>query len=295
MNKIDFRQLSFAEMKAALGDQHVNSEFIVAEPGNLTGQTDLFTEPVRLQGGALVLCLEGEAVITMNLQRITLRAGTMLVVPGNSVIQYHEHSPDLKSYIVGISREFFDGMQLKTIIPVISEIMENPLFELSEQDIRMIVNLGRYISGKAIDENNPYRKQIMQHLILSMFYEIGYIFQKQRGKMVVRQKTHSEEVMEQFARLVKEHYRTERNVEFYADQLCLTPKYLSTLIKKTSGKSVPEWIRYALIMDAKVQLKYSTQTVQQISEMLQFPNPSFFGRFFKKYAGVTPLEYRMGE
>ncbi|MCD8186534.1 MAG: AraC family transcriptional regulator [Rikenellaceae bacterium] len=295
MNKIDFRQLSFFELKAALGEHHVNSEFIVGDPSQLNVPTDIFNEPIQLEGSALALCLEGEAVLTLNLQRLTLRQGHMLVIPGNSVIQYHEHLPDFKSYIVGISREFFDGMQLKTILPIMSEIMKNPLLELSEQDIRLIVNWGRYISGKSIDENNPYHKQIMQHLILSLFYEIGYIFLKQRGKTVVRQKTHSEEIMEQFARLVREHYRTERNVEFYADQLCLTPKYLSTLIKKNSGKSVPEWIRYALIMDAKVQLKYSTQTVQQISEMLQFPNPSFFGRFFKKYVGITPLQYRMGE
>ena len=285
--------MSISDVKNALGENHIDSDFIIAQPGELRVKGNIFSEPVRFEGGAFAICLRGEVRVTVNLLTHTLRKGNILLVPTHSIIQYHEHSPDFKTYLVGFSPNLLEGIQLKTLVPLMTEILENPLFELSEEDMAMIIRGCRYISEKGNQHDHPHRKEIMQHLILSLFYEVSFIFQKQRSNIIVRQKTHSEEVMENFGKLLGKHYKTERNVEFYADQLCLTPKYLSTMIKKTSGKSVPEWIRFALVMDAKMQLKYSTLTVQQISESLHFPNPSFFGRFFKKYAGVTPLEYRM--
>lgn len=296
MNKNAFREISISDVKNAFGDKHIDSDFIIAQSDELPVHPGQANEPVRLEGGALAICLNGEASVTVNLHAYTLRKGCLLVVPPHSVIEYHNHSVDFKIYLVGFSPDIFEGMHLfGNVLPLMTEILKSPLFEISEADTELIIRSGRYIAKKATESDHPHRKQIMQHLIISLFYEISYIFQRQRSSLVVRQKTHNEEVMEDFGRLLSKHYRTERNVEFYADQLCLTPKYLSTLIKNTSGRSVPEWIRYALVMDAKMQLKYSTQTVQQISEDLHFPNPSFFGRFFKKHAGVTPLEYRMGE
>lgn len=292
MNLNELQELNISDVKNAIGDNPVNSDFIVAQPGELK-TTINFREPIRFAGGAFILGMQGEAKVTVNLLSHTLRKGTMLILPMNSIIQYHDHSKDFKPYIVGFSPNLFgDGLQLRSVIPLMTEILENPLFEISESDSQLIVNCCKYISEKSTEHDHPYRMEIMKNLLLSLFYEVSYIFQKQRSNMVLRQKTHNEEVMMEFGRLLKHHYRSERNVEFYADQLCLTPKYLSMLIKKTSGKSVPEWVRTALLMDAKIQLKYSTLTVQQISDMLIFPNPSFFGRFFKKYTGVTPLEYR---
>ena len=88
------------------------------------------------------------------------------------------------------------------------------------------------------------------------------------------------------------HYKQDRSVSFYADKLCLTSKYLSTVIKEVTGRSVLAWINETVIAEAKILLKTSEMTVMQISEELNFPNPSFFGRFFKQYTGVTPLKYR---
>mgnify|MGYP005766453861 CR=1 FL=1 len=93
--------------------------------------------------------------------------------------------------------------------------------------------------------------------------------------------------------LVVEHYLKQRNVGFYADRLCLTPKYLSKVIKRLSGHTVPEWISRILVLHAQVLLKSSKQTVQQIALELNFPNASFFGRFFKKHTGMTPGQYRL--
>ena len=79
---------------------------------------------------------------------------------------------------------------------------------------------------------------------------------------------------------------------FYADKLCLTPHYLSSVIRETSGQTVMQWINQAVILEAKVLLKHSNLLVFQISDELNFPNPSFFSKFFKRMTGMTPAEYQ---
>ena len=81
-------------------------------------------------------------------------------------------------------------------------------------------------------------------------------------------------------------------VGFYADRLRVTPKYLTTLIKKASGRSVSAWIDYYVIGEAKTLLKYSDRSIYEISKELNFPNQSFFGSYFRRYVGVSPSQYR---
>ena len=104
--------------------------------------------------------------------------------------------------------------------------------------------------------------------------------------------TRSKMVFEQFIRLVGEYHTKYRNVGFYADKLCLTPKYLSKLIKTASGRSAPEWIDSYVILEAKNLLKYSDITIKEIVYRLNFPNQSVFYKFFKARTGMTPSEYR---
>jgi AraC-like DNA-binding protein len=99
-------------------------------------------------------------------------------------------------------------------------------------------------------------------------------------------------LFEQFIGLVAKYHTQYRNVAFYADQLCLTPKYMSKLIKTATGKSAPEWIDAYVILEAKNLLKYSSDTIKQIVFKLNFPNQSVFYKFFKSRTGMTPSEYR---
>jgi len=81
-------------------------------------------------------------------------------------------------------------------------------------------------------------------------------------------------------------------VKFYADILCLTPKYLSSVIYEASGKHASDWIREYIMLEAKALLKSTNMNLKNISEILYFCTPSHFGRFFKRYTGYTPNEYK---
>lgn len=95
-----------------------------------------------------------------------------------------------------------------------------------------------------------------------------------------------------FLSLAKEHYKEQRGVKFYADKLCITPKYLSFLIKERSGKSCNEWIDDYVVLEAKALLKSTNMTIQQIADELNFPSQSFFGKYFKRIVELSPKEYR---
>jgi AraC-like DNA-binding protein len=87
---------------------------------------------------------------------------------------------------------------------------------------------------------------------------------------------------------VQEHFRSERFINFYADKLCITPKYLSKLVKEKTGRSAGEWIESYVILEARTMLQSTDMTIQQIASALNFPNQSFFGKYFKRATGLSP-------
>jgi AraC-like DNA-binding protein len=99
-------------------------------------------------------------------------------------------------------------------------------------------------------------------------------------------------LVEKFLDLVQTHYKEQRELSFYADKLCLTPKHLSKVIKKVSGTTANEWIDNHVTLEAQALLKSTDMTVQQVSEELNFPSQSFFGKYFKRCTGMSPSEYK---
>ena len=92
--------------------------------------------------------------------------------------------------------------------------------------------------------------------------------------------------------LVQQSFKEERQIDFYATRLGVTPKHLSRMLKQSTGFTAAEWIKNYILLEAKVMLKSSTLTMGQISKQLNFPSQSFFAKFFKKATGMTPKQFR---
>ena len=107
-----------------------------------------------------------------------------------------------------------------------------------------------------------------------------------------RQGSRKRQIFDRFIEELRQHYASERSIGFYAEQVCLTPKYLSQVVYAVSGRYAGEWIRDYVILEAKALLRIRQYSIQQISDMLNFANQSFFGAYFKKATGFTPSEYR---
>ena len=101
------------------------------------------------------------------------------------------------------------------------------------------------------------------------------------------------ELFNQFLQLLGKQEQKRQKVSFYADQLNITPKYLSTVCKKVSDKNPMRWITESVMEDSYMLLKETDLSVKEISNRLGFPNSSFFGQYFREQAGITPIEYRV--
>ena len=100
-----------------------------------------------------------------------------------------------------------------------------------------------------------------------------------------------EQIFRDFLTLLEQYYTQERSISFYADRMCLTSKYLSTIVKEVSGKHGMQWIDEYVVLEAKALLRDGSMSVKQISDKLNFPSQSMFGRFFKKMTGYSPKQF----
>ncbi|MBQ5913729.1 MAG: AraC family transcriptional regulator [Alistipes sp.] len=104
--------------------------------------------------------------------------------------------------------------------------------------------------------------------------------------------TSADAISKEFMRLVKDNFRSERQLQFYADKLCITPRYLSRVVKECTGSSAADWIERYVVLEARALLKSTSMTIQQISDELNFPSQTFFGKYFKRRVGMSPKLYR---
>ena len=135
-------------------------------------------------------------------------------------------------------------------------------------------------------KREPYCPEVVEPLVQALVnYTLGL------SEVAHLASTSTEHLFERFLELLTTH-KGKQPVTYYASALCVTPQYLSRIVSLTSGKTVTEWINKAVILDARILLRGTTQSISKISDTLHFPNDSFFCRFFKRETGYTPIQYR---
>ena len=139
------------------------------------------------------------------------------------------------------------------------------------------------------EKDHPYRLEVARYLTLAFFYGAGVYFHNLADN---RKRSHHEIIVEKFLHLVEIHYKEQRGLEFYADKLCITSKHLSKVVKETSGKTANIMIDEHVTLEAKALLKSTNMTIEQVSDELNFPSQSFFGKYFKRVTGMSPSEYK---
>ena len=160
-----------------------------------------------------------------------------------------------------------------------------------EDDLAHYISLlGRHRKGP----QNPFDNHECKLLLLALTYRLCSIY----SRRMIEEKNvagHKIDTFIKLIRLIEKYYMQERGVAFYADKLCLSPKYLSALSKSVCGYTVQELVFRAIIRKSIFWLKNTNKSVQEISDELNFPNASFFGTFFKKQTGLAPSHYRLSD
>ncbi|MDR2813967.1 MAG: helix-turn-helix domain-containing protein [Prevotellaceae bacterium] len=254
----------------------------------------LFDYPTKTNVTIAALCLRGTVEIAVNLKKHVFSAPCLTIVLPDQILQYSRSvSEDFSALFVVMSRQFIDSLQLnlQEMLPVFFYLKNNPCTALTPSESELLLTYYSLLRTTIRAESNAYTKEVVRNLMRAFFYGIVTILQ-QHEQPEMLQKCRKKIIFEQFLQLLRESCKEYRSVSFYADKLCLTPKYLSSTVKEVSQKTAGEWIDESVILEAKVMLNSSGMSIQQVSDALSFPNQSFFGKYFKQHVGVSPKEYR---
>ena len=258
--------------------------------------------PVRLDAYLVVFCISGRIRFSINMKEFTMEEDDIaLMVPGyiGQVLDAGAARENELHYVmVGMSRRYLSSLHLD-LNRIFAEgrlMFDNPCVRLTAQE-KDIAHRFLELGETVLCSELPNRRECVGMLISSLFSLSGGVFVSRlelaRNKAAAGL-SRAEEVFDKFLQLLADNHMKERSAGFYADKLCLSPKYFSKLVKSASGRSAPEWIDTYVILEAKNYLKYSDMSVKQIVYLLNFPDQPTFTKYFKAHVGMTPAQFRKG-
>lgn len=225
----------------------------------------------------LILILKGCVEGNLNLEDQYIEQGHVLLLPADSIMELKECSDDLE-VIAFIIRE-------KLLID------ESLVFPTSPKDFQQLLKM-TYLTWD-LAQHTPFRKDVVLPIVQAIVVNIQCIYKEMNATTVTDVAARQQQLFQNFKHLVQQYCELHRNIPFYAEQLHITPHYLSAVIKETSGQSVMFWINRSIILRAKVFLNTKGMMIYEIADRLNFTSPSAFHNFFKRITGLTPKEYQM--
>ena len=255
MNVTDLPQACISLIENVPGIDFIDEDFAIFD--NIDDIPSL-DHPMRIDAVVFALCTKGFMRIRINMEEYVVGENHLVLSLPDQIIQHVERSEDVAGIFIVISKNFMEEIipHIQNTLPAFFYIKEHPVTELNAEEIGCIKEYHSFLWKKVKAKGHPYRKEIAQSLLFAL------------------------------------HHKQERSVAFYAGKLCVTPKYLSLLVKNVSNRTAGEWIDNYVVLEAKALLSSSTLSIQEISDRLNFTNQSFFGKYFKQHVGISPTEYR---
>lgn len=246
------------------------------------------TKPYKLAHIVIAICAAGECSLRLNLKELKAGSPTIFTFMPGQIVENITYSDNFEGYAIVLSRRFIDILNLPGWQQQYMSLYNNPINAIAADFVEPVKFFYAILRKAASNQDNPYRLQVIENLIRVFYY--GGINRISRTEK--EGTSYKNNIVERFMELVQEYYRQERLIGFYADKLCITPKYLSKLVKEHTGRSAGEWIENHVILEARAMLQSSEMTIQQIAASLNFANQSFFGKYFKRATGLSPKQYR---
>ncbi|MBQ8223405.1 MAG: AraC family transcriptional regulator [Bacteroidales bacterium] len=273
-------------------DHRIGTDILLIDDNHASrAELSLDYEPFKVDMTMAIIYEKGSANLKINMKEYHVEAPSVLVVLNDQIYQPLGHSDDLRSKIILMSRSFSDSLFINSgeILPLQSSIVKNPVMKIANEE-NVFGQFYQLLLNIASSPRQEYKLEAARHLTLSMFY--GYSHQKHDVKEVKTATNRQDDILQTFIELLEKHHKKEREVYFYADKMCITPKYLSQVVKDLHGKTALDLIEEYVIAEAKSLLLSTKMTIQQISDELNFPSQSVFGKYFKRVTGLSPKEYR---
>ena len=246
--------------------------------------------PFAINDYRLGLIMSGEIDININLQDRHLTSGTLVYIGPGTIIYPKRLSADLRIFGMGLFSNFPMPFAQGQMPSAFNGQVRDFEIKVDESDI---ITARHFIDTIWHLVHQPdYNRQAVSSIVAAMMYHYDGLYRKHIDLLKASQ-SREQTIFDRFIYLVNQHATREHQIGFYADKMCLNEHYLGTVIRQASGITAKEWIDRALIEHIKIELKYSDKPIVQISEEMNFPNPSFFSKYFKRLTNQTPLEYKL--
>lgn len=260
---------------------------------------------IRLDFLLIITCSEGVLQLDINSVCYKLRKGFFITCLPSSIISNILFSADLKINIIAISPKFLEThVKLDDdTVEILNFIFKNPIHNLPYENIleARFFNYAELLITTSSKIFTRYGSDIREHILGAISYDILTVFnriisransQRAINTCNVDTQNRTNYIFRKFIEEVSKDGGIHRSIPYFAERLCYSPRYISMIVKKVSGKTAIEWINEYAIEQIKILLKYTDLSMKEIADRLEFPNQSFFGKFVKTHLGVSPNKYR---
>ena len=268
------------------------ADILVAD---LNSQDVFLNDPVRVNALQVLLVLEGSIDLSIDYVLFQASTNTVVTIMPTHITKVMKYSPNFKGRLMAVSRAFLEQSMMpnhSSSMIQYMKIRKNPTILLQESEIKTLDESMLRLRQTILQTSHHLQRLLIQNTLMVFFIEMGNIFSERKEYNTPPSLTRKEELFESFLRILYMYCKEQHVVSFYAEQLYITPQYLSLILKELTGRSANKWIDEALMQEAKILLKAPQATVQQVADALHFSDQSTFGKFFKKHAGMSPMEYR---
>ena len=280
---MDTRQERLSRLDNAL----LNKQQICSSEGVLSSFPTVLKEPFMIDGVGLVICRQGSFTFILNQKSFSAKAGDTLFLPKDSLFQVLYSSADVEVFIFIYQTDPIRDIIGNSVVSMnlYSHLATEPCYVWNTGEEEEVLKYLSLLDNTLNIEENTF------NLLLALTYRLCSVYTR---KLIAEKASvsHKHDIFIRLIQLIEQYYTKERGVDFYADKLCLSPKYLSALSKSICGYTVQELVFKSIIRKSISLLKNTQKNVQEISDFFNFPNASYFGTFFKKQTGMSPQQYR---
>lgn len=245
----------------------------------------------RMDVAVYAICLKGHANIEVDLKKYEITENTYVAFFPGQLIYQKDVSSGFEVMYFTVSSSLLSEMLLR-FPPEFTTFLKVHMTYLDTAE-NILIEKNRFEALKCVydDNDNVCKRDIIINLVRIYYLEL-YNYSHNLLKKDSKSRTRQVEIFEKFVKLVTSHYKESREVMFYADKICITPKYLSCIVKEQDGRSAKEWIDNYVIAELKMRLRLTEETVHSIACDMNFADLSFLCKYFKRQTGMSPSDYR---
>lgn len=250
--------------------------------------------PRRMDCMLFALCLSGKVSYVVDTVEHNVEAGDVIIIHTGQVVSDVKFSRDCHALSMMLSYDFIQELlkDINEFTGLFLYMRTHSYVRLNDNKTAIFKNYFNTIRTKIDSNEYFFLRQLVLALIRALIYELGDEIWKIQSLGDVTSRPRAQKIFGDFISLVEKNFRHERRVSWYGEQLEISPKYLSEMVKAVSHRTPNDWIDQYVVVELRVMLRNSTISIKDICKQMHFANQSFLGKYFKEHVGMSPSEYR---